>query len=604
MTSGSDLSLATHMSPEADAELLVWLRQAGEPGSHAFRTAARATTASFALVIGFWAAIACTLRLLLDGGGTQLALPTALVLVAAAAAAAAVARHRARVEAQRGRDQVAAALRHDLLGAVLPLAGSASVQAGAPTGAEAAHAVIELSDQIAEYHQLTRPARAAALPSGGLVLAAVALVHWPVALLLVLVTPILPLNLRLAGLATEDASRRQLDAVRRLAHELLDRFRGMRTLVTLGAVDSERRVVQRAADDLNTATTVVLRQAFVVSMVTDAVVTVSIAVSATYVGMVLLGYVRLPGAPHLGFGAGLLVLLLCPVYFAPLRAYSAGFHERDQALAAARILREQTGRPAAVGPRVAAPDVVARSAPTGQPVPVPLVAAPTVELDRLTVVFPGSRRAVLDELTAWLPPGSVTVLSAPSGQGKTTLLRVVGGLGAPSSGAVRLHVPGTGVRLPVAGLASWIGQQTVLLPGTLAANLALGAPTASLAELTTAAVSAGLGPLLARLPDGLSTEIGDEGWGISAGEGRRVALARALLRDAPLWLLDEPTAHLDAESECELVELILRGTAGRTVLIATHSAAIRERADTVWRLDRGSLSVEPQSVGPRSGSRW
>jgi ATP-binding cassette subfamily C protein CydD len=390
--------------------------------------------------------------------------------------------------------------------------------------------------------------------------------------------------MRLAGMAAEDASRKQLDEVRRLSCKLLDRFRGMRTLVTLGAVERERRVVQHACDSLNRATTAVLRRAFIVAGVLDAVITCSIAVCATYVGLVLLGYLHLPWTPGLGFAEGLLVLVLCPAYFAPLREHASGYHERDEALAAAAILTLSIPRPAAVGDALP-PAGVPADQPMGR-----LRSAPSIELDRLTVAFAGAERAVLDQATVLLPAGMFAVLAAPSGAGKSTLLRVVAGLQAATSGTVRLRDPATGRSLaPRPGQASWIGQQTVLLAGTLAYNIGLAAPSATVTEIEQAASRAGLDALISRLPDGLATEVGERGWGISAGEARRVALARALLRDAPLWLLDEPTAHLDSGTERELLDSILSATAGRTVLMASHSSALFDRADVIWRLDRGSV---------------
>jgi ATP-binding cassette subfamily C protein CydD len=381
-------------------------------------------------------------------------------------------------------------------------------------------------------------------------------------------------------MATEDASRRQLDGVRRLSHQLLDRFRGMRTLVSLGAVERERGVVEQASDQLNRATNAVLRRAFIASGVLDAVVTFAIAVCATYVGLVLLGYVHLVCAPGLGFVAGLLVLVLCPVYFAPLREHAAGYHERDEALAAAAILV------ALVPPQPAAGDDRSRHGGA-------LPAAPVIELDRITVAFAGTHPPVLDGISVRLPAGTLTVLAAPSGEGKTTMLRLIAGLQAPSAGTVVLRDPATGCAwAPQPRQASWIGQQTVLLPGTLAYNIGLADPAASRAAIARAASRAGLGPVLAALPAGLDSEVGEQGWGISAGQARRVALARALLRDAPLWLLDEPTAHLDADTERDLLDSVLSAAAGRTVVIASHSAALADRADVLWRLDRGHLSAE------------
>jgi ATP-binding cassette subfamily C protein CydD len=441
--------------------------------------------------------------------------------------------------------------------------------------------LIELVDQVAGYHERTHPARRAAVPSSALVLIVIAALHWPVAVILALSTPILPANMRLAGMATEDASRTQLDEVRRLSHQLLDRFRGIRTLVSLGAVERERAVVEQACDRLNRATNAVLRRAFIVSGVLDAVITCSIAVCATYVGLVLLGYLHVGWTPGLGFVAGLLVLVLCPVYFGPLREHAAGYHERDEALAAAAILVEL------IPPRpVATEDRRPRHG-------VALRAAPTIELNRVTVAFADTPQPVLDDISVRLPAGRLTVLAAPSGEGKTTLLRLVAGLRPPTAGTVALRDPATGAtRAPQPGQASWIGQQTVLLPGTLADNIGLADPAASRTAIARAASRAGLDPVLAGLPDGLDTEVGEQGWGISAGQARRVALARAVLRDAPLWLLDEPTAHLDAATERELLDSVLSAAAGRTVVIASHSAALADRADVLCRLDRGRLRAD------------
>jgi ATP-binding cassette subfamily C protein CydD len=324
------------------------------------------------------------------------------------------------------------------------------------------------------------------------------------------------------------------------------------------------------------------------------VITCSIAICATYVGLVLLGYLHLPWTPGLGLVDGLLVLVLCPVYFAPLREHASGYHERDEALAAAAILTRSSPRAAAVSD-VRLPAVVPVDQPTRR-----LRSAPSIELDRLTVAFAGAERAVLDDVTAVLPPGMIAVLAAPSGEGKTTLLRVVAGLQAATSGGVRLRDPATGHSVaPRPGQASWIGQQTVLLAGTLAHNIALGAPSATITDIEQAASRAGLDALIIRLPGGLATEVGERGWGISAGEARRVALARALLRDAALWLLDEPTAHLDSGTERQLLDSILSAAAGRTVLMASHSSAVIDGADVIWRLDRGNLHASgyPVAIG-------
>jgi ATP-binding cassette subfamily C protein CydD len=540
-----------------------WLARSSAPGRRAFQAAALGRCVAQAATVGGWAAIA-----VLVADRTWAALVGLVLAGGARAGALAVSRRWAR----RGARQVADSLRAALLRAVLPGRGGDT----RPEGSAAAHALVELTDHVANHQARTEPARRAAAPSCVLVLLVVAVVHWPVALILATATPILAVNLRLAGLATEDAEHRQLAEVRSLSQQLLDRFRGMRTLVTLGAVERELRVVEQACDRLNQATMVVLRRAFVVSGVLDAVITCAIAVCATYVGLLLLGYVHAAWLPSLGFTGGLLVLVLCPVYFAPLRDYATGYHERDEALAAAQVLRGLLSR-------------------DGQPAesrPNPLPAPPEIRLTGVTVDPAGPRGTILRDVTTTVPAGRLTVLVAPSGEGKTTLLRLVAGLTTPQQGDVTLVDPATGQASgPRPGVAGWVGQSTVLVPGTLADNIAIADPAAAPESIAGAAWEAGLDPVL-----GLDTTLGEGGWGVSAGQARRVALARALLRDAPLWLLDEPTAHLDRQTERELLDTMLAVAAGRTVLVATHSAELIRRADVVLRLDRGRVTTDSPVV--------
>jgi ATP-binding cassette, subfamily C, bacterial CydD len=584
----------TAASTAPDGRLAEWLKAAGEPGRAGFRAAGLAATAGTAAAVIQWTAVAYAIDLVLRPGPQAGRLVGAAAVAGAAGVARALALAVSRRRAQRGYDAVVTAVRRQALVTVLPDGGPPGPDG---SGAAAAHTLIELADQVAAYHQRTQPARRAAGPSSALVLVVIAVLHWPVAVLLALATPILPVNMRLAGQAAQHASQRKLNEFRRLSQELHDRFRGMRTLVTLGAVQREGQSVSRACDALNRATMAVLRRAFVASAVLEAVITSSIAVCATYVGLVLLGYLHLHGTPRLSLFAGVLVLLLCPVYFAPLREHAAGYHERDEALAAAAALSALVAGPARPGsaevrPRPAA---AARAAGPGGP--------PAIEIERLTVCFADGGEPVLADVSATLPTGTFAVLSAPSGQGKTTLLRVLAGQISPTAGTVRLVDPGTGAAWPPCpGYASWIGQQTVLLEGTLADNIRLGSPGATADEIERAARRAGLDEVIARLPHGIDSGLGELGWGISAGEARRVALARALLRDAPLWLLDEPTAHLDARTELALIEAIRAASAGRTVLIATHSAAVISTADVVWRLDRARLHERLGALGALAGA--
>jgi ATP-binding cassette subfamily C protein CydD len=555
------------------------LRESARPGQGSFRLAVAWTVAGSAAVIAQCGALSWLISAGLAGlrtpGGELWAV---VALLAVVVAARAVAGGRARASARRGGAAIAGRLRTSLLGAALP-----DGTGGRPPDPSAtAHGMIELSADIGAYHERAWPARAAAAPASALILACVAVIHWPAAVILALATPILPVNMHVAGMAADAASRRQLDAVRALSAQLLDRFRGMHVLHTLDAADRERRTVRRACDDLNRSTMTVLRRAFVSAAVMDLVITFAIAVTATYVGLSLLGYVHLPGAPRLDLDRGLFVLLPAPAYFAPLREYAAGYHERDAALAAAEVL----------GP-VLADESDQDSAGDGSRLARRLAVAPRIELERVRLHYEGAERPLLDDITATVEPGRLTVLSAPSGAGKSTLLALIAGLRAPSAGRVRWIGPGGGMGTgPEPGRASWLGQHTVIVAGTIADNIRLGDPRADEVALARAAASAGLGPLLAGLPARLDTPVGDHGAGLSAGEARRVALARTLLRDAALWILDEPTAHLDAATEDDILRTLLRAAAGRTVVVATHAAALIERADCLWRLDAGLLLTD------------
>jgi ABC-type transport system involved in cytochrome bd biosynthesis fused ATPase/permease subunit len=209
----------------------------------------------------------------------------------------------------------------------------------------------------------------------------------------------------------------------------------------------------------------------------------------------------------------------------------------------------------------------------------------------VTVAYPGRRQPALDAIGLTIPAGRIVGVAGPSGAGKSTLLGVIAGHVAPSVGTLLvdgrpLHVP-----TPAAWSArlAWLGQRPYLFPGTLADNIALGRPEASQRAIATAAKRAGLGPLLPRRAGDLNATVGERGTGLSGGEVRRVALARAFLKDAPLLLLDEPTASLDAQTEEEILAAIATLARGRTVVIASHSPPVLSLCDFVVMLDEGSL---------------
>ncbi|MEY9995341.1 ATP-binding cassette subfamily C protein CydD [Streptomyces sp. V4I8] len=536
------------------------------PGRHWFRLSGTLRTLETLFTITRWGALAWTAQAAMDRARAHQT--WGLVAFAVMSVLAVGADWAAGTLAERGARAVAAGLRRQLTGALLPTVGRIS-----ETGpAEAAWAMVDLADDVADFHAQTVPLRRSAPLSMLAVLAVTAAVHWPAAIVLVLTTALLPLNMRLAGLFAQDGADRQSAATRHLNAVVLDSFRGMRTLRELGAVGRRGRTLATAAEQLNKATMSVLRRAFLSGMIMDVVITFSIAVNATYIGLSLLGYMQVPHAPHLTLFTGLLVLLVCPMYFAPMRARASAFHLRERAMVASGAIHGIVE------------DTPTEVIPAARP---PLTDPVGVSLTAVRFRHSGADHDTVNA-DAEFAPGSWTAITGASGSGKSTLLSLIAGLRRASAGSVRWQT--SSVRqAPVLGGCAWVGQQTVLLDATVRDNIRLGRPDATEQQIRRAVEAAGLSAVIEGLPEGLNTRLGEGGWGVSTGEARRIAVARAFLRGARLWLLDEPTAHLDADSEREVVEALRRATDGCTVIVATHSFPLAAAADTVLAIDDGLL---------------
>lgn len=401
-------------------------------------------------------------------------------------------------------------------------------------------------------------------PSGWMLLAAGAL------------TPVI---MGLVGWRTGVHARSQVTAMKRANGYFLDRLQGLATLKLFGEIDRERGRMRAVSDDLRRRTMGVLRLAFLSSTALELLSSLALALVAVHLAGGLLQ------GDGMALAEGLFLLILVPEIFQPLRRLGTHYHDKAAAVGAAEAILEILD---------AAGDLPARA------VPVSRTGAPGLAFEGLSLAYPGGRRTALDGVSFQVAPGEVVALVGESGSGKSTLLSVLLGLRRPTAGRVLVDgVPLDG-RALVPSLA-WAGQRVRILSASLRDNLTLGRPGAADAVLTEALDAASLGPVVDRLPDGLDTVVGEGGRALSGGEARRVALARALVRDAPLVLLDEPTANLDRDSEAAVLSALRRLTRGRTVLVATHSPAVIALADRVVRLERGRV-VETRAAGQTEGA--
>ncbi|MXV46092.1 thiol reductant ABC exporter subunit CydD [Xanthomonas sp. LMG 8993] len=408
-----------------------------------------------------------------------------------------------------------------------------------------------------------------------LILVAVFSVDWVVGLVLLLTAPLIPFFMMLVGWGAEAAGRDQLSELARMGGHFADRLKGLGLLRVYGRGEAELSGIAAAAEGVRERSLKVLRIAFLSSTVLEFFASVSVAIVALYFGLTYLGMLDLHGLPTLG--AGMFCLLLAPEFFAPLRRLAAHYHDRANALAAvAEAERLLEG----FAPSSAALPVTVPALRALEPAQAH---APLLQARDLALRPPGAPHTVVAHFSLTLQPGQRVAVIGASGSGKSTLLEGLAGWLAPEAGSVVLR-PGTRI-----GYAT---QRPYLFHGSIADNLRLADPQAGAARLHAVADAAQVLRFAAQLPAGLDTQIGERGFGLSGGEARRVALARLLLREPDLLLLDEPTAFLDPDTEAELLRTLGVFARGRAVVLATHSAAVMRWADTVIDLRGGTVTAE------------
>jgi ATP-binding cassette subfamily C protein CydD len=402
----------------------------------------------------------------------------------------------------------------------------------------------------------------------------VALADWISALIIVVTLPLIPVFTVLVGLPARARARRQWLLLARLGGHFLDVVEGLTTLKVYGRARRQAEVVGRVTDEHRAATMSVLRVAFLSSLVLELAAALATALVAVEVGLRLLG-------GHIGYEPALLVLLLTPEAFLPVRAMATHFHASMEGMAAAGRVCDLL--------EVTPPQVPAAARP-GASAEVDL-RQDTIMLNAVCLAYPGRDRPALDGVSLTIAPGERIAVAGASGAGKSSLLALLLRFAEPSSG--RIEAGG----VPLGSIATdawrrqiaWVPQRPALMSGTVAANIALGQPHASRDAIAAAARLAGADAFIGALPRGYDTPLGEQGLRLSAGERQRIALARAFLRDAPLLLLDEPSAHLDPVTAGQILGTVEGLMAGRTAILVSHGVCWHGGADRTLTLDGGRV---------------
>ncbi|QNR98557.1 thiol reductant ABC exporter subunit CydD [Stenotrophomonas sp. 169] len=429
------------------------------------------------------------------------------------------------------------------------------------------------ADAIENYFSGFQPVRIEVVVVPLVIALAVAWVDWVVAVIFIATAPLVPFFMMLVGWGAEAAGRAQLGELARMSGHFADRIKGLGLLRLYGRGQAELDGVAAAAEGVRERTMKVLRIAFLSSTVLEFFASVSVAMVALYLGLSYLGMMSLHAqVPTLG--AGLFCLLLAPEFYAPLRRLAAHYHDRANALAAAaEIERLLGGLPAAATAPAAPRATVVATEPLQ-------LHAPPLRARALVLRPLGAAHDVVRDISFQLEQNQRLALVGPSGSGKSTLLEALAGWLPPRGGSVILR-PGIEV--------GYAGQRPYLFHGSIADNLRLADPTASMATLRQVADAAQVLAFADRLPAGLDTVIGERGFGLSGGEARRIGLARLLLRNPGILLLDEPTAFLDPRTEAALLQALAVFARGRSVIVATHSPVVMAWADSTLVLPQGQL---------------
>jgi thiol reductant ABC exporter CydD subunit len=446
-------------------------------------------------------------------------------------------------------------------------------------------------EALHDYTTRFVPAAALGIAAPAVVFVAIAVLDPWTTLILAFTGPMLVLLLAVIGRRTRSLTQRRFDELGWLSAFYLDMVRGLGTLKAVGRSADGAETIEDVSRRFGDTTMEVLRTAFQTSLVMEWAATAATALAAVEISFRLV-------AGDLSFGTSLAVLVLVPEFFVPFRRLAIEYHSGQSGRAALERIEQLEALPAV------APAAVRRSGPATPTVDAsaPAVdrAAPRLDVVDVVYRYPGAPAPALDGLDLTIDAGEAVALVGPSGAGKTTLTRLLLRFVEPDRGSLAVDGLPLG-ELDVAAWRSrvaWVPQAPTIVAGSVADNIRLGDPSASMARVRAAAEVARATEFVERLPDGFDTELGEQGLRLSGGQRQRLAIARAALRDAPVLVLDEFTAHLDDRTEAELLEAIGALLVGRTALVVAHRRTTAAMCHRIVRLDRGRVRMPDPLEAP------
>lgn len=427
--------------------------------------------------------------------------------------------------------------------------------------------VEELEDYFAKY--LPQLFKSGILPI--LFLVVIFPIDWVSGLILLVTAPLVPFFMSLIGKWTQGVSQRQWAVLSRLTGYLQDVLAGLRTLKLLGRSRQQGEKIAQVSEEFRVVTLSVMRWAFLSALALELLTTLSIAVVSVGMGVRLVEGL-------LDFRSAFFLLLLAPEFYLPLRTLGGHFHTSLNAAAAAQTIYSFLALPEMV--RTAEEPLSEGSL--------------TIVLDQVSYRYPNSEHLAIKDISLTLAPGEHIGLVGGSGSGKTTLLNLLAGFIQPTSGTLTYNgVPSSAVNeQALRRRLSLVMQKPYLFSGTLRENLLLGAPTMTDAALYSAVEQLGLMPLLAVLPQGLDTPVGQGGQALSGGQRQLVAMARAMLGQGEVVLMDEATANMDVVTEAQLQQALPRLWQQRSAVVAAHRLSTVRKLDRIVVLEAGQIVEE------------